>query len=109
MLSHVFVILCTGALSSAEYKVVSTRTGPVHGETVHSRDPRTDTPITYTTYKSVPFAKPPVGDLRFAYPQPLSEGEGGNMGNITYQRMCYQLGNLLGSLRKSYNYISIFQ
>ena len=100
MLTFVFLLLASSeVLCSAGDRVIPTKTGPVHGETVRTRDPRTDTPLTYTSYKNVPFAKPPVGDLRFAAPQPLSAGEGGNMNsNVTYMRACYQLGNLFGSL-----------
>ena len=98
MLSYLFVLTLSTVLCSSETVVTHTRSGPIHGETVHSRDPRTDTAISYTSYKSIPFAKPPVGDLRFAAPQPLGPGEGGNNNtNVTYMRACYQLGNLLGS------------
>ena len=101
MLVSVLILLCWSSLGSSESSVVRTFTGPVHGETVHTWDPRTDTPISYTSYKSIPFAKPPVGDLRFAPPQALSEGEGGNMANVSYFRGCYQLGNLLGNNTRS--------
>ena len=98
MLSYLFVLTLSTVLCSSQTVVTHTRSGPIHGETVHSRDPRTDTAISYTSYKSIPFAKPPVGDLRFAAPQPLGPGEGGNNNtNVTYMRACYQLGNLLGS------------
>ena len=100
MLSSVFILtlwVVTTVLCSSRTVVTHTSAGPIHGETVHSRDPRTNTPISYTSYKTIPFAKPPVGDLRFAAPQPLGPGEGGNNNtNVTYMRACYQLGNLLG-------------
>ena len=100
MLSYLLVFLLsttTPVLSGPETVVTHTSSGPIHGETVHSRDPRTDTAVSYSSYKNIPFAKPPVGDLRFAAPQPLGPGEGGNDNpNVTYMRACYQLGNLLG-------------
>ena len=100
MLSYLFAFLLsttTPVLSGPETVVTHTSSGPIHGETVHSRDPRTDTAISYSSYLNIPFAKPPVGDLRFAAPQPLGPGEGGNDNpNVTYMRACYQLGNLLG-------------
>ena len=113
MLSYVLALTLSTVLCSPETVVTHTRSGPIHGETVHSRDPRTDTDISYTSYKSIPFAKPPVGDLRFAAPQPLEPGEGGNNNpNITYMRACYQLGNLLGSyvaVRSDQKYLIYYQ
>ena len=105
MLFYLFVFLLsttTTVLCSPEVVVTHTKSGPIHGETVHSRDPRTDRAISYTSYKNIPFAKPPVGDLRFGAPQPLGPGEGGNNNtNVTYMRACYQLGNLLSRLLQS--------
>ena len=49
-------------------RIVKTKLGTVEG--IPAADPR------ITAFKSVPFAKPPVGDLRFAPPQPAEPWEG---------------------------------
>ena len=49
-------------------RVVKTKLGTIEG--IPAADPR------ITAFKSIPFAKPPVGDLRFAPPQPAEPWEG---------------------------------
>ena len=49
-------------------RTVKTKLGTVEG--IPAADPR------ITAFKAVPFAKPPVGDLRFAPPQPAEPWEG---------------------------------
>ncbi len=49
-------------------RIVKTKLGTVEG--IPAADPR------ITAFKSIPFAKPPVGDLRFAPPQPAEPWEG---------------------------------
>ena len=49
-------------------RIVKTNLGTVEG--IPAADPR------ITAFKSIPFAKPPVGDLRFAPPQPAEPWEG---------------------------------
>lgn len=55
-------------------RIVKTKLGTVEG--IPAADPR------ITAFKSVPFAKPPVGKLRFAPPQPAEPWEG--------VRQCYK-------------------
>merc|ERR1719348_716615 len=94
LLSILFV-----CVSSDSRIQVTTKTGqPVQGQQVHSQDPRSNTSITFASFQTIPFAKPPVGDLRFAAPQPLDPGEVVDTTNVTFQRMCYQLGNAFGLL-----------
>ena len=80
-----------------------------------SQDPRSNTSVQYTEFTTIPFAKPPIGDLRkvllqnfkmkkkmvfvfrFAVPQPL-EPDHEVAGDVTFRRMCYQLGDLFGLL-----------
>ena len=49
-------------------RIVKTKLGTVEG--IPAADPR------ITAFKSIPFAKPPVGELRFAPPQPAEPWEG---------------------------------
>lgn len=62
-LAAVVVVLCIvqSEAQIEEYSVVNTRNGPVRGRsryTLFERNP-------YYTYSGIPFAKPPVGALRF--------------------------------------------
>ena len=56
------------AIDKSMLRIVKTKLGTVEG--IPAADPR------ITAFKSVPFAKPPVGDLRFAPPQPAEPWEG---------------------------------
>ena len=55
-------VVCAGSLSAALNEPVKTEAGLLSG--VPGRDPA------ITAYKGVPYAAPPVGDLRFRAPQP---------------------------------------
>ena len=59
-------------------RVVKTENGWVRG--IPAADPR------ITTFKGIPFAKPPVGDLRWRAPQPAEDWKG--------IRDCYTFGNI---------------
>jgi para-nitrobenzyl esterase len=54
---------CASSLSAQEAKPVRTDKGPVQGTAVDG----------VTVYKGIPFAAPPVGDLRWRAPQPHAE------------------------------------
>ena len=49
----------TGALT------VLTRHGRVRGHQIETRDPRTGEQLSYARFPTIPYAKPPVGDLRY--------------------------------------------
>ena len=59
-------------------RVVKTENGWVRG--IPAADPR------ITAFKGIPFAKPPVGELRWRAPQPAEDWEG--------IRDCYTFGNI---------------
>ena len=48
----------TGALN------VLTKHGRVRGHQIGTRDPRTGEQLSYARFPTIPYAKPPVGDLR---------------------------------------------
>lgn len=58
------------ATAGAISEVVQTKQGAVHGATV------TDIGLTAFIYKGIPYAAPPVGDLRWKAPQPAAAWEG---------------------------------
>ena len=45
---------------------VLTRHGNVRGHQIETKDPRTGDKLSYARFPTIPYAKPPVGDLRFA-------------------------------------------
>ena len=61
-----FVLLCAGPILAQQPKPIGTETGLVQG--VVEKD--------LTVYKGIPFAAPPVGDLRWRAPQPAAKWEG---------------------------------
>ncbi|XP_035694709.1 uncharacterized protein LOC118428684 [Branchiostoma floridae] len=67
------VIPDLAAAGKAECPVVSTETGQVKGTISHAKD-LPDKPI--YTYLAIPYAAPPVGDLRYRPPQPALPWEG---------------------------------
>lgn len=60
----------TEAASTAIGEVVQTPLGAVRGETVTEND------LTAFIYRGIPYAAPPVGDLRWKAPQPVAAWEG---------------------------------
>ena len=108
------MILVSGALASGtpseprdrtgETVTVLTSNGPVLGQTVLSIDPRMDQPIEYTAFHGIPFATPPLGDLRFRPPQPVAGNWSEPLdGTLLDNRICYQLGGLQSFLGYNQN------
>jgi carboxylesterase type B len=66
------IIVCCIPLTEA--RIVNTRLGPVDGVSV-SANPSANAPIPIPVdvYFGIPFAKPPVGELRFRPPQPITQ------------------------------------
>ncbi|XP_021075735.1 pyrethroid hydrolase Ces2e [Mus pahari] len=68
----------------------NTHTGQVRGSLVHVKD------IAVHTFLGIPFAKPPVGPLRFASPE-APEPWSGVRDGTSHPNMCLQNDNLMGS------------
>ena len=86
--SHVFiavfiVLAVTSAVSAAINDPVRLDTGTISGLAGNSPDVR--------VYKGIPFAAPPVGDLRFRAPQPPAKWEGTRKAD-QFGPMCMQGG-----------------
>lgn len=64
----VALILCTLSLPSLTAQVVQTAQGKVEGQK--------ESNSTVTVFKGIPFAAPPVGDLRWRAPQPAAAWQG---------------------------------
>ena len=86
----IFVVQLTWSLS--DVVTVQTRYGPVEGEVNHSYDQRYGANITYTSFVTIPFAAPPVGDLRFSPPVPPEPWAEPRNRSDLYWRVCYQVG-----------------
>lgn len=97
VLSLLFVVF---ALTRAEDHVVQTSLGNVTGsveEVLVYND--TDDVVTekYVMFAGIPYAKPPVGDLRFAKPQPVSAWSEAHNGTY-YRPSCYYSNQPQGNL-----------
>ena len=98
MLLLTFIFIFGSICCSTNAISVKTSSGFVEGHQVNTHDPRTGSSITYSRFPTIPFAKPPVGDLRFAPPEPLDPSEVIDTTNVTSTRMCHQMGDLFGLL-----------
>jgi para-nitrobenzyl esterase len=63
-----FLILCLSLFAKAQNPVVVTGNGKIQGTT--------NTDKTVRIFKGIPFAAPPVGDLRWKEPKPVSNWTG---------------------------------
>ena len=98
MLLLTFIFIFGSICCSTNAISVKTSSGFVEGHQVNTHDPRTGSSVTYSRFPTIPFAKPPVGDLRFAPPEPLDPSEVIDTTNVTSTRMCHQMGDLFGLL-----------
>ena len=69
LLYHTFLLISVSCSyqSSQDTSVLSveTRHGRVSGHQIETKDPRTGEHLSYARFPTIPYAKPPVGDLRF--------------------------------------------
>ena len=67
-------LLVLGVSSLSASLLVELPLGKVWGESRQGFDP-TGTPVNWTSFAGIPFAQPPVGELRFLPPQPPNSTE----------------------------------
>jgi len=80
----VSVAVIVRATWAEDEPVVKTSTGPVKGYQTKSYEGRT-----VTAFEGIPYAKPPVGDLRFKEPQPVESWKDTLEASKTYTCMQY--------------------
>ncbi|EHB07339.1 Carboxylesterase 2 [Heterocephalus glaber] len=83
------LLVCGQALDSAS-PIRSTNTGQVRGSLVHVKG----TDVGVHTFLGIPFAKPPVGSLRFAAPE-APEPWSGVRDGTSYPAMCLQDADIM--------------
>ena len=76
------------ALAWGQSPVVKVEGGLVQGVASASSD--------VTVFKGIPYAAPPVGDLRWKRPQPVVKWEGVRKAD-TFSNICWQPGNAVGT------------
>ncbi|XP_055308325.1 esterase B1-like [Sitodiplosis mosellana] len=89
---NLFVILSFSVvigISTEQYKIVETQNGPVRGvlETTILKK------VSYYSFKGIPFAKPPIGDLRLKAPEQV-ESWNNVLDAFEYGKICIQPGKL---------------
>ncbi|XP_077983368.1 pyrethroid hydrolase Ces2e-like [Glandiceps talaboti] len=86
-LVHIILLLTTTSIINADNLSVETTSGKLVGSAVQFT--HEDTQHTVNVYRGIPFAEPPIGDLRFRPPVPKSPWSGEY--NATYFRdICIQ-------------------
>lgn len=87
MLSLIFVFLSAFSWCSAAQSLVDTSAGSIQGLACNTS--------AATSYLAIPYALPPVGDLRFAAPLPYNSTYDGGVLNATISApSCIQFGTV---------------
>ncbi|XP_055303123.1 carboxylic ester hydrolase-like [Sitodiplosis mosellana] len=88
----VILISTVSGIRSVQYKIVETLNGQIRG--IERRTLLKGVP--FYSFKGIPYAKPPVGDLRLKAPEPI-ESWTNVLNAFEHRRICVQPGNLLPS------------
>ncbi|XP_036044705.1 liver carboxylesterase-like isoform X1 [Onychomys torridus] len=94
----IFLLHVHGQHSSSPIR--NTHTGQVRGSLVHVKD----SDVGVYTFRGIPFAKPPVGPLRFAPPEPPEPWSGVRDGT-SHPAMCLQTDMMKSEISKEINLI----
>lgn len=84
-LSHLFSLFFTASVLAADLPTVTVKNGTLQGH----RSPQWSQDF----FLGIPFAEPPVGDLRFRWPQPYASKYDGVRNASQYGYSCYQYGS----------------
>lgn len=84
IMSHSWLPILAVLITATSAAVVKTSNGTVQGGRC------TNTGSNY--FLSIPFADPPVGELRYQTPQPLSRSYNGTLDGTKQAPSCYQFG-----------------
>lgn len=90
IISTIFVPV---VLTLDEYKVIKTNSGPVRGKSEHALF--TDKP--YYAFRGIPYAEPPLRNLRFKPPAPKRSWEK-TLDALNFASMCYQRTSLTNEI-----------
>ncbi|XP_023342225.1 venom carboxylesterase-6 isoform X1 [Eurytemora carolleeae] len=95
----VLLLSCQTAISLEKKTVlIETLNGPVLGSVESALDPRFNQSIEYKAFYGIPFAQPPLGDLRFRPPQPVSNWTEPINATEQNYRICYQVGGIMSAV-----------
>ena len=83
-----FAASMMAALAWGQSPVVNVEGGSIQGMTSAARD--------VTVFRGVPYAAPPVGELRWKRPQPVVKWKGVRKAD-TFSNICWQPGNAVGT------------
>ncbi|XP_043937867.1 fatty acyl-CoA hydrolase precursor, medium chain-like [Protopterus annectens] len=95
-LLFLLVCICEGIDGRKDHPIVTTKYGQIKGKRLEVRGIEND----IYAYLSIPFAKPPVGPLRFSPPQQPEPWNGVRDASNSHPPMCIQDKNNLGALFK---------
>jgi len=82
---------CVEEVGERQGKIVETNLGMVVGKRDTAIDPRQNKTVGWTSYYDIPYAKPPLGDLRFHAPVPAEPWRCVRDASFTEDKICPQI------------------
>lgn len=100
------IVLLLEENANRVYKTIETDNGAVRGltnETMLHRKP-------YLSFRGIPFAKPPIGELRFKAPVPVEAWRPNTIDAFEYSKACSQKLNFISDTAYSEDclYLNVF-